>query len=151
MPRQRGCLDLLQRGCSSHRPQGNLGFSTSLYTPCIVRFCCIDPTISVCFLMSAACTMERGLSSESNSVSDPPTPSSVDCSPLAFQSAVLIKTVTDTDFRQGMRLLQVPHRGRWKVLFPSLSLMVTDWIGLTGVVVHPPGASRRQVNQLSPL
>ena len=35
----------------------------------------LNPTISVCFLLVAACTLERGLSSESNSVSSPPTPS----------------------------------------------------------------------------
>ena len=75
VPSQRDGLDLLRRGGSSHRPQGNLGLSTSLYTPCIVRFCSLDPIISACFLLVAACTMERGLSSESNSVSGPPTPS----------------------------------------------------------------------------
>ena len=35
----------------------------------------LNPTISVCFLLVAACTVERGLSSESNSVSGPLTPS----------------------------------------------------------------------------
>ena len=109
VPRRRDCLDLLQRGCSSHRQQGNLCLSTSLYTPCIVRFCCIDQTISVLFLLQAVCTVERGLSSESNSVSDPPTPSMMDCSPLAFQCAVGRKTITDTDFRQERKLQVKPH------------------------------------------
>lgn len=85
VPSQRDGLDLLQRGGSSHRPQGNLGLSTSSYTPCIVRFCSLNPTISVCFLLVAARTLERGLSSESNSVSGPPTPSKTVRVRFAFQ------------------------------------------------------------------
>ena len=37
-----GRLDLLQRGCSSHRQRGNLVLPDSSYTPHIVRFCTID-------------------------------------------------------------------------------------------------------------
>jgi hypothetical protein len=95
---QRDGLDLLRRGGSSHRPQGNLGLSTSLYTPCIVRFCSLNPTISVCFLLVAACTMERGLSSESCSVSGPPTPSEFNGSPVAFQRLASNAGITCRDF-----------------------------------------------------
>ena len=40
VPPRRVCLDLLQRGCSSHRSLGNLRLSTSSSTPRTVRFCC---------------------------------------------------------------------------------------------------------------
>ena len=53
---------------------GNLVLSDSSYTPLIVRFCTIDRPISVSRLVSTACTMERGLSSDSKSVSSPPHP-----------------------------------------------------------------------------
>ena len=50
---QRDGLDLLRRGGSSHRRQGNLGLSTSLYTPCIVRFCSLEPN-HFCLLPSGS-------------------------------------------------------------------------------------------------
>ena len=109
---QRDGLDLLRRGGSSHRQQGNLGLSTSLYTPCIVRFCSLDPTISVCFLMVAACTVERGLSSESNSVSGPPTPSKRLCEPLSFQCDPQPKPINCRGFHRVRGLLEVHRRGQ---------------------------------------
>ena len=112
VPSQRDGLDLLRRGGSSHRQQGNLGLSTSLYTPCIVRFCSLDPTISVCFLMVAACTLERGLSSESNSVSGPPTPSKRRCEPLAFQCDPHKKPITCMDFHRVKGFLEEHRKGQ---------------------------------------
>ena len=75
VPRRQGCLGLLPWGCSSHRPRGNLRLSTSSFNPRIVRFCCIDLIVSDLPLVRPMCTVERGLSSESGSVSGPPTPS----------------------------------------------------------------------------
>ena len=43
--------------------------------PVSYRFCSINLNISVFSLLRTTCTMERGLSSESNSVSGPPSPS----------------------------------------------------------------------------
>lgn len=75
VPRRQGCLGLLRWGCSSHRQRGNLRPSTSSFTPRDVRFCCIDLIVSDLPLLRPICTVERGLSSESGSVSGPPTPS----------------------------------------------------------------------------
>ena len=86
--RRRDCLDLLQRGCSSHRQYGNLVLPDSSYTPHIVRFCTIDRPISVSRLVSTACTMERGLSSDSKSVSSPPASSTLTWRSFTFQTIV---------------------------------------------------------------
>ena len=107
---QRDGLDLLRRGSSSHRQQGNLGLSTSLYTPCIVRFCSLNPTISVCFLVVAACTLERGLSSESNSVSGPPTPSEQGCEPLSFQCDPQGQPLICRGFHRVNQPVEVRHK-----------------------------------------
>ena len=117
VPSQRDGLDLLRRGSSSHRQQGNLGLSTSLYTPCIVRFCSLNPTISACFLLVAACTLERGLSSESNSVSGPPTPSMRPWAPFPFECDPLRQHITGTGFHRAMLLVEERHRGLSEVVF----------------------------------
>ena len=94
VPLQRDCLSLLRRGCSSHRHSGNLVVSDSLYTPDIVRFFYIDLTITDLFLLSDACTVERGLSSGSNPVSSPPTPPSqrAGCKIRIYSSYIIQKT-----------------------------------------------------------
>ena len=61
----------------------------------------LNPTISVCFLLVAACTVERGLSSESNSVSGPPTPSGFAVGTLAFQCDPRSHGLTCTGLHQG--------------------------------------------------
>ena len=91
VPHKRDCLDLLRRGCSSHRQYGNLVLPDSSYTPHIVRFCTIDRPISVSRLVSTACTAERGLSSDSKSVSSPPASSTTAWRPNTFQTIVGIK------------------------------------------------------------
>ena len=59
-------------------------FNVIVHTP-HRPFLQLYPAISVCFLLVAACTVERGLSSESNSVSGPPTPSKRWWKALTFQ------------------------------------------------------------------
>lgn len=127
VPSQRDGLDLLRRGGSSHRPQGNLGLSTSSYTPCIVRFCSLNPTISVCFLLVAACTMERGLSSESNSVSGPPTPSKPAGSPFAFQGLASNVAIICRGFRRERPSAKQPHTDH--CLVEAAELRPLAWAG----------------------
>ena len=69
----------------------------------------LNPTISVCFLLVAACTVERGLSSESNSVSGPPTPSGSAGGTLAFQCDPCSHGLTCTGLHPGKQA-QMEHR-----------------------------------------
>jgi len=68
------CLDLLQRGCSFQPRSGNLTLSGS---PCAWRgtFLLQSRPSRTSGLHRTACILERGLSSVSGTVSDPPTPS----------------------------------------------------------------------------
>ncbi len=70
----RACLDLLQRGCSFQPPSGNLLLTDSSYSRGSSFLLQSRPSRTL-DLRRAACIMERGLSSVSYTVSDPPAPS----------------------------------------------------------------------------
>ena len=140
--RQRDGLDLLRRGGSSHRPQGNLGLSTSLYTPCIVRFCSLEPN-HFCLLPSGSrLHYGEGTFLRVDSVSGPPTPSKSCVSPYHFNPTHEKKPLTG---RGSHRVNEPPallHKARSSPCCPELQVLVLSHWGGERLLEPPHGGGR---------